>query len=150
MLHQRPFALFSAKCWKPRRTASRPVAFSLIELLIVVAIIGILTAVSAPLISGLHESANDSRDRSNAQNIATVSAAVAALGVIHVFPESLGGKEASVRLLREGVTVTSGPFAGQRFMIKALTDEEIRQAVQYLEVMSEGGELRLAYIPGSL
>lgn len=111
---------------------------------------GILTAVAMPVISGLNDTANESRDRTNAQNIASVSASLAALGAIHVFPPSLGGKDATVKLLREGVTITEGPFVGQKFMIRALSDEEITFANEYLEIVSDSSELRLVYKPGLL
>ncbi len=102
---------------------------------------------AVPTISRINDSANESRDRTNAQNIASVSASLAVLGSIHVFPPSLGGKEATVRLLREGVTVTEGPLSGEVFSIPTLSDEEIEFASQYLEILSGASELRLAYKP---
>ncbi len=103
-----------------------------------------------PVIGGLHESANEARDRANAQNIATVSASLAAVGAIHVFPPSMGGKEATIKLLREGITVSEGPFAGQKMVVDALSNEEIEKAMRFLEIAIDSTELRLVYTPGQL
>lgn len=120
-------------------------ALSLGEVLIVVAIIGTLTAIALPGISGIHGAGDSTKAMANARHVESISAALGALGVAHVIPESLGGEEATIRLLREGVTVNEGPFTGQMFVIRALSDKEVEEAAKYLEIIYDYHELRLAF-----
>lgn len=120
-------------------------AFSLVEMLIVVSVIGIMAMFAIPAISSVSEASKEVKSQRNAQNIAQVSTALGSLGVAHVLPDSLGGVEATARLLREGVTVEKGVFSGQFFVIAALSDEEIQGASKYLNVVYDYNEIRLEY-----
>jgi len=115
------------------------------EVLIVVAVIGTLAAIAVPGISGIHDAGDSTKSMANARHVESISAALGALGVAHVIPESLGGKEATIRLLREGVTVSEGPFSGQVFVIRSLSDKEVESAANYLEIVYDFHELRLAF-----
>jgi hypothetical protein len=121
----------------------------LLELLVVIAIIAVVVMFALPMISGVDDAARDTKDKANASHVANMSEALAAMGVAHVFPESLGGTEATIRLLREGVVVTGGPFSGQTFMIRPLNNREVAGAARYLELIYDNHEIRLAYT-GSL
>lgn len=46
--------------------------FSLVEMLVVIAVIGIIAAIAVPNVSRIHDSANDSSYRRNAQNLASI------------------------------------------------------------------------------
>jgi prepilin-type N-terminal cleavage/methylation domain-containing protein len=120
-------------------------AFSLIEMLVVISVLGIISMFAIPAISSVSESSKTAKAQRNAQNIAQISSALGAIGVAHVLPDSLGGAEATARLLREGVTVDRGAFKGQFFIIASLTDEEITYASKYLNIVYDPSEIRLEY-----
>jgi len=122
-------------------------AFSLLELLAAVAAIGILAAIASMALRGIRDDGDSTKDRANAQHIAQVSAALGAMGVAHVLPDSLGGAEATARLLRNGIEVSKGPFTGQTMSIKALSDEDLSAASHYLELVYDLKEVRLVYRP---
>ena len=121
--------------------------FSLVELLVVVAVLGVLAVLAIPSIQNVLESGEAAKIEQNAKNIARLSERLAAIGVAHVLPESLGGVEATVRLLREGVIVPEGPMVGQRFAINGITDEEITKAATRLRIVYDESELNLEYTP---
>ena len=106
----------------------------------------VLAAIAFPTISNMHETADKAKSQGNAQHIAQISSSLASMGVAHVLPDSLGGVEATARLLREGVTVPDGVFAGQFFVVSGLTDNEILEAAGFLEVVYDFAEVRLTYI----
>ncbi|MCB1079576.1 MAG: prepilin-type N-terminal cleavage/methylation domain-containing protein [Verrucomicrobiae bacterium] len=114
-------------------------------MLVVLAVIGIMAMLAIPAISGVSEASKDAKAQRNAQSIAQVSSALGALGVAHVLPDSMGGVEATARLLREGVTVSRGPFQGSQYIIAALSDEEIEYASKYLNIVYDLNEIRLTY-----
>lgn len=127
-----------------KREASR--GLGLVEMLVVIAIIGLLVTIALPSMGMLREKGERERNRRNAQQVASLSRAVAALGIAHVLPEALGGAAATARLLREGVVVPSGPMHGERIALPGLGDEEIDAAAPYLKVVFEGGELALEFL----
>lgn len=129
----------------PARLSPKRKAFSLVEVLIVVSIIGIMAMFAGPAIKNLSENSHEVKAQRNAQSIAQVSATLSQIGVAHVLPESLGGVEATARLLREGVLVDRGPFKDQQFVIRPLSDEEIERAAGYLDVVYDQNEIRLVY-----
>ncbi|MGK0184955.1 MAG: prepilin-type N-terminal cleavage/methylation domain-containing protein [Verrucomicrobiales bacterium] len=118
-------------------------AFSLVEILVVVVVISIITAISLPMVRGVLEEGEEVKVMVNAKNIAELSSRLAMVGVAHVLPESLGGIEATARLLREGVVVPEGPLAGQKFKMNGLTDVEITKAADKLEIVYAERELNL-------
>ncbi len=119
-------------------------AFSLVEMMIVVAIIGIMAMMASPVLKSVNESAKDSTAQRNAQNLAQLSATLHQIGIAHVLPESLGGVEATARLLREGVIVDTGTWKDQEFSL-ILSDDEITRAAEYLDVVYDTHEIRLIY-----
>ena len=124
---------------------SQQSAFSLTELLMVIAAIGIITAITMPTVSRIYEASKEGADRQNAKQMASVSAALAALGVAHVIPDSMGGVKATARLLREGVIVPEGIMAGELFIIPSLADEDIDGLDRFLAVKYDSRELSLIY-----
>ena len=121
--------------------------FSLTELLIVIAVIGIIAAIAIPQIGKVADAAEESTARRNAQNIASLSHILAAVGMNHVVPESLGGEEATCRIIKRGVTVIEGPMKGEFVGMPSLGDEEIPHATAYLDTLYESfSQLQLIYV----
>lgn len=118
---------------------------SVVEVLIVVVVIGIIAAIGLPAINNIRESAKEAAAIQNAKNIQQMSGALAALGVAHVIPDSMGGVAATARLLREGVIVPEGPMAGEKFVLSGLRDDEIDEISVYLFVQYDRRELRLIF-----
>jgi prepilin-type N-terminal cleavage/methylation domain-containing protein len=120
-------------------------ALSMVELLIVVVVIGIIAAIALPSISNIRGVAKKTTAIQNAKSISQMSSALAALGVAHVIPDSMGGVAATARLLREGVIVPEGPMAGEKFVLTGLNDDEIDYVAEYLYVQYDKKELRLIF-----
>ena len=94
--------------------------FSLVEVLVVISVIGIVVALAIPAISNFSDGAKDTVARQNASNLAKLSASLAAVGMDHVIPESLGGVEATCRLLKHGIVVSEGPMKNALFAMPGL------------------------------
>lgn len=129
-----------------RARGDRGVAFSLVELVLVVAVIGILAAIALPMLGDINPLAKEAKSRSNAQRVSDVSATLAGMGVAHVIPESMGGVEATIRLLGEGVTVSHELMTESVYSVPNLSPEEIALASEYLEIIYDTEELRLVYL----
>lgn len=76
----------------PKASADQSSGLSLTELLIVVAAIGIIAAIAVPTTATFRQAALRAAATQNAKNIAQMSEALAALGVAHVIPDSMGGR----------------------------------------------------------
>ncbi len=120
------------------------------ELLIAIVVIAIIVVIALPSISNIRTSARKAAAIQNAKGISQMSAALAALGVAHVIPDSMGGVEATARLLREGVIVPEGPMMGEKFVLSGLNDDDIAYIATYLYVQYDAKELRLIFIDPEL
>ena len=112
-------------------------AFSLFELLTVIALIGIAAAMAIPQIGKIAGAAESSTAKRNAQQVAGLSHILASLGMEHVVPVSLGGKEATCRIIKTGIVVSEGPMEGEFIGMPGLGDEEIPLATVYLDILYE-------------
>ena len=121
--------------------------FSLVEMLVVIAVVGITTMIAIPMISTVVAAGEKTIARRNAQSTVSVSTKLSSIGVAHVLPESLGGAEATTRLLRRGVRVPDGPLQGQYFGIDAMSDEDIASAAIFMEILFNDDVLQLGYNP---
>lgn len=117
--------------------------FGLMELLVTIAILAIITAAVLPTVSKINEAGNRAKNLANANHVSSMSAILASLGVAHVIPDSMGGVEATARLLREGVVVLEGPMAGEIYRLPSLSDQDIEDLDDYLEIQYDMVELRL-------
>lgn len=113
----------------------------------VIAIMGVLMAIAAPMASNLPENMRKAKAMRDAQTIASISASLASIGYDHVEDEENGGALATATTLRDGVTISEGTFEGLHFSIGDLDDEDLSRAVDYLLVQSSGSDRRLIYNP---
>jgi len=116
------------------------------ELLVVIVVVVIIVAVAMPMIGNIHGIAKRTTAKQNAKLVEQMSKALGALGVAHVIPDSMGGVEATARLLREGITIPDGPMAGERFILSGMRDSDIEEIAKFLQVRYEENYLRLMYI----
>jgi type IV pilus assembly protein PilA len=90
--------------------------FSLIEMLVVIAVIGVIAAIAIPNIGAVNDNARKATAQRNAQSIAsTVNAAVAA-GETDDLLSSLQ-TPAIIDAISAGVSPGKGPFEGQQFIV---------------------------------
>ena len=119
--------------------------FSLVEILLVVFIIGVLVLITIPIVQGI-EKVSVRKTKRNAQQIAEISNNMSAIGVAHVLPESLGGAEATARLIRLGLEVKEeGSIEGLYMGLPSLGESEIGETSEYLKLAFDGKDLRLDY-----
>jgi len=121
--------------------------FSLVEMLVVIAVIGILAAIAVPNIGRINQSAEVSKDRRNAQQISSVYNAAAAAGLdFFAVPSASTNLTTVVGRVVTGATVpdTTSPFYNQYFGVPSISATEQASARAYLSIAN--GMLR--YSPG--
>lgn len=109
--------------------------FSLVEMLVVIAVIGIIAAIAVPNIGRINDSAKDATLRRNAQNLASVHASASAAGA----PLTATTVSGAIDEIVGGVTVPAGdggPFAGTFFGLPGLNATQAKNtdngAAKYL------------------
>jgi prepilin-type N-terminal cleavage/methylation domain-containing protein len=115
---------------KTRHTSSATAGFSLFEMLMAVAIIGILVSVVVPVLSS-SSGYETARDRRNAQEMTAVCMAAQAAGLNLVVPGDLAG---TVRNILAGGAPTTGAFSGQGFRASGLQEADAMKALTYLQI----------------
>ena len=101
-------------------------AFSLIEMLVVIAVIGIIAAMALPGVSNVNESAKMARDQRNAQSIATMfnNAKVANCAFASTTKEDI---------LEELIVGKTSPTNGIDFEFSPLNPDEKTATLEYCE-----------------
>jgi Tfp pilus assembly protein FimT len=94
---------------------------TLAELLIVVAVIGVMSAMALPIFFGTTQAATSNKTRSNAHRLVSMSEQALATGNTQI--TSAGSKEAAITLLEAGILGT-GPMAGTLIKVSPLSANE--------------------------
>lgn len=106
-------------------------AFSLVEMLVVIAVIGIMAAIAVPQIGRINDAAKESKDRRNAQNIASVCGSAQAAGLNFVGADVA----TTVAAVVAGGSVTDpGPFQNTYFGVPNLSAADQASAAAHLEI----------------
>jgi len=102
--------------------------FSLVELLVVIAVIGIMAAIAIPMISNINANATTAKNKRNAQQLASTYGAATAAGATVTGATPL----AIAATLKSGVSGPSGSqFQNTKFQV-SLGAAEITAAAPYL------------------
>jgi prepilin-type N-terminal cleavage/methylation domain-containing protein len=108
-----------------------PRGFSLLELLMTVAIIAVMTALILPLLGGNRENLTSIKTKRNAQQLVAEFAVARAAGVDF---SVAGDLDATLANLEAGAVASTGVFAGRQFGIRGMSAEEIGYSKAFLEV----------------
>ena len=114
--------------------------FSLFEMLIVIAIFGIMASIGVGAFGGVRQGAVDQKDKRNAQEIASVAAIANAAGAQFVVP---GDERASIENLRTGTTPAQGAFKGRLFKLTSMAEPEVIGAMRFLALNDTELQYRL-------
>ena len=110
--------------------------FSLFELLMTLAIIGIVAALTIPMFSNHRDTFEQTRHRRNAQEIVSTCAAAQVAGLDFVVP---GDEVKTIQNVVTGGTPTDGAFEGRLFRVPNIEPGEINEVARYTTL--SGGTL---------
>jgi prepilin-type N-terminal cleavage/methylation domain-containing protein len=118
-----------------KKTWSSQAGLSLVELLVVIAVIGIIASLAVPVLAGpTKRNADDMKDRRNAQTVAQIYRAGYMAGVDFLVPNDLG---ATVDRVVAGGVSAEGILAGSTYAVPGLTVDEKSGAMRFLELRDE-------------
>ncbi len=106
-------------------------AFSLVELLVTIAVIAVIAAVGIPTIGPIVYAADTMKDKRNAQTIVSIYNFAVAAGLP---TSSVATPEDAIQLLAAGTNVITKTGQVLQFSIDGLTDSEMQTAERFLEL----------------
>jgi len=104
-------------------------AFSLVELLIVIGVIGIMAGISIPIMNPVRQNARVNKSLKNAQALAATAGAAQAAGAVL----NLASLDAAVAQLKDGVQ-GNGTFGTSTFRVAPFSAEEIEEFRDFLSI----------------
>lgn len=122
-----------------KKCSSAP-GLSLIEMLVVIAAIGILMNIALYTLGGARQGAEEQKDKRNAQEIANVANTASAAGAQFVVE---GNLRATIDQLRDGVSPNSGVFRNRTFKIPSLQEADVKGAMRYLALVDDAIQFRM-------
>ncbi|MDZ4328895.1 MAG: prepilin-type N-terminal cleavage/methylation domain-containing protein [Pseudomonas sp.] len=111
---------------------NRKAGFSIVEMLVVIAIIGIIAAIAIPNIGTINDSAREATAKRNAQSVASVMNAAIAAGISTAAFDATTDGQDILDAAEAGVSPTDGPFRGKTFSVGNIDDSEEAGAATYL------------------
>ena len=126
---------------KPRLSRQHTSGFSLVELLVVIAVIGIIAALSIATISGLINNTGEIQAKRNAQTIAQVASAAQAAGNSTI--EAAADLDEAVTIVYNNTATGAGSFTDMDFSLSKISLQDIDNAKQFLTFASG----RIQYVP---
>lgn len=123
-----------------RNTKTTTQGFSLFEMLMTIAILGVMGSLAVSAFGGQKDAFESARDRRNAQEIAQVCSTARAAGLEFLVP---GQIEDTIRNTVTGAAPTNGAFKGKTFKVGTLSNADITGAARFLVI--ENGELIYKY-----
>lgn len=111
-----------------------PKGFSLVEMLVVIAVIGIIAAIAIPNIGSVSGSAKTATAQRNAQSIVSLYQYGTAAGIAW----SGADRNTKVASVITGATPSDGAFAGKSFKLPNLSDADKVAAYPYIGVDGSG------------
>ena len=118
--------------YHPKSTFQK--AFSMAEMLIVVAVIGIIGAVAIPSIGGINSASKTAKNQRNAQSIVAVYGAGFAAGV----PWATGTKTTIVQDVINGRSASTGDYSGKIFSVPNVSGNDLTGVMVYIGTTSNG------------
>ncbi len=103
--------------------------FSLFEMLLTLAILGIILSVMILSVGGINQASTSAKNHRNAQEIASLAAAASAAGADFVVVDD---EEASIRNLALGIKPDKGIFYKRLFKLSPMNAKDIHGAMEYL------------------
>jgi len=116
-------------------------AFSLVELLVVVAVIGVLAAIGIPTILNITSAAQTAKDQRNARMISSLATSARGAG----FSVPWGSKSNAISMLGAGISVTNPADSNMVFLFRLDTMPLSEQEAACRYLLLSGSNL--SYVP---